>query len=292
MDDVREGRLTRPDGRIVAWTECGPRDGRPLLRLPGTPGSRFSLRPDRTPWHKRGLRMITVERPGLGASARLPGRGFAEHADALAAILDHLAIDRLPVIGGSGGAPHVLAFASRHPGRVTACTVGNGAAPMTDDEILDQVDVNVSADALARAGKADELRAMLCELRASVLADPGVAFRALMDDAPAEDKVIMADPAWQAANARGIVEALAPGVDGWVDETLAILGDWPDVEIGSVTCSVTWWHSVTDRNCPFTAARRLVDRLPRGTMLLEEASGHLLASALEGPVLDELLARA
>jgi len=90
MDEIREGRLTRPEDRIVAWAECGPMDGRPILRIPGTPGSRLAIRPDTSPWRERGLRMILTERPGFGASTRLPGRGFVEHTDDLAAILDEL----------------------------------------------------------------------------------------------------------------------------------------------------------------------------------------------------------
>jgi pimeloyl-ACP methyl ester carboxylesterase len=105
MNDVHEGRLVRPDGRTVAWSECGLQGGRPVLRLPGTPGSRLSLRADQSPWVERGLRVITAERPGFGVSTRLPGRGFVEDADDLAAILDHLGIGRVPVYGGSGGAP-------------------------------------------------------------------------------------------------------------------------------------------------------------------------------------------
>ena len=292
MNDVRECRLVRPDGRTVAWSECGLPGGRPVLRLPGTPGSRFSLRTDQTPWVARGLQVITVERPGFGVSTRLPGRGFVEHADDLAAILDHLGIDRVPVYGGSGGAPHVLAFAGRHPDRVSACSVGDGAAPMTDDEVEQQVDFNVAADGLARLGKVDELRAMLDEARTSILADPIAGFRAIMDTAPAADQAIIADPAWQAAFARGICEALAPGVDGWVDEALAVNGDWHDVDLDAVTSTVTWWHSEDDRNCPLSAARRLVDRLPSSRLIVSTEEGHLTADDGEGECLDELLARA
>ena len=292
MNDVREGRLVRPDGRTIAWSECGLLGGRPVLRLPGMPGSRFSLRTDQTPWVERGLRVITVERPGFGVSTRLPGRGFVEHADDLAAILDHLGLGRVPVYGGSGGAPHVLAFAGRHPDRVSACSIGDGAAPMTDDEVDQQVDFNVAADGLARLGKVDELRAMLDEVRASILADPIAGFRAIMDTAPAADQEIMADPAWQAAFARGICEALAPGVDGWVDEALAVNGDWCDVDLTAVTSTVTWWHSEDDRNCPLSAAQRLVGRLPNARLIVSTGDGHLVADGGEGECLDELLARA
>lgn len=82
---------------------------------------------------------------------------------------------------------------------MSACSVGSGAARLTDDELHQQVDINVTADGLARARRVDELRALLEEVRASILADPAAAFRDMMDSAPAEDQAIMADPAWQAA---------------------------------------------------------------------------------------------
>jgi pimeloyl-ACP methyl ester carboxylesterase len=292
MGDVYEGRLVRPDGRTVAWSESGVENGRPVFRIPGTPGSRLSLRHDQGPWVKRGLRVITVERPGFGASTRLPGRGFAEHADDLAAILDHLRIARLPVYGGSGGAPHILAFAGRHPERVSACTIGGGAAPLTDEEVREQVDFNVTADGLARQGDVDALRVVLDEARTAILADPLAGFRDIMDTAPPADQATMADPAWQAAHARAMREALAPGVDGWVDEMLAIDGDWHDVDLAGVTSSVTWWHSTTDRNCPLSSAQRLVGRLPNARLIIEDGGGHLVADDGEGKLLDELLARA
>ena len=289
---VQEAWLTQPDGRVVAWTESRSAAGRPVLRLPGTPGSRYSLPADQRPWLDRGLRVIVVERPGFGVSTRLPGRGFSEHADDLVAVLDRLGIERVPVYGGSGAAPHILALAARHPDRVSACSIGSGAAPLTDAEVGQQLDANVAADALARAGRIAELRVLLEDVRASLLAHPFTAYRALMDGAPIHDQAVMADPAWQAANARALTEALAPGVDGWLDEELALLGDWSDVDVGSVTCTVTWTHSVADRNCPFSAAQRLVRRLPKARFIVQEHSGHLLATVDEGHLLDELLARA
>ena len=292
MADVRDERLVRPDGRTVAWSETGIHGGRPVVRLPGTPGSRFSLRADETPWVERGLRVITVERPGFGASTRLPGRGFAEHADDLAAILDHLSIDRAPLYGGSGAAPHLLAFAARHPGRVAAGTIVDGIAPLTEAEVRQQVDFNVTGDGLARAGDVDALRIMLGEARASILADPIAGYRAIMASAPAEDQAIMADPTWQGAVAVAWREALAPGVDGWVDEALAINGDWPDVDVDAVRGSVTWWHSDADRNCPFSAAQRLVARLHHARLIVWEGTGHLTGYLREPQILDELLERA
>jgi pimeloyl-ACP methyl ester carboxylesterase len=92
----------------------------------------------------------------------------------------------------------------------------------------------------------------------------------------------MADPAWQAAHACGMREALAPGVDGWVDEMLAIDGDWHDVDLAGVSCSVTRWHSTTDGNCPLSSARRLVGRLPNARLIIEEDGAHPVADDANG----------
>src|SRR3954465_6863873 len=154
MDGVQDRRLHRPDGRTVAWTEWGPEDGVPLLRVPGTPGSRFGLRADRSLWAERRLRAITTGGPGFGASSRLPGRGFNEPADDLAAILDTVGVDRVHVIGGSGASPHQLAFAARHPDRVRAMTILVGAAPETEGEYAQLVGVNQESHRLGATGAA------------------------------------------------------------------------------------------------------------------------------------------
>lgn len=292
MVEMRDERLGRPDGRTVAWAEWGPADGEPVLRLPGTPGSRYSVPTDQAHWAERGLCVITVERPGFGASTRLPGRGFAEHADDIVAILDHLGIERLPVYGGSGAAPHELALAARHPDRVTACSVIDGAAPLTDEEVREQVDFNVASDELARAGDRLGLRVLLDAARTAIIADPIAGFGEIMETAPEEDRAIIADPAWQAGFGRGLGEALAPGVDGWVDEALALDGDWADIDLGAVTTSVTWWHSDSDRNCPISSAERLVGRLPNARLVVWPGGGHLTGYRLEPEILDELLERA
>ena len=291
-DTVRERRLTRPDGRTVAWTDWGPADGTPLLRVPGTPGCRWTVRADRTVWADRGLRVLTTERPGWGVSTRLPGRGFAEHADDLAAILDEVGIEQTHVVGGSGSTPHLLALCARHPERVRAASNLVGFAPLEDDERDRMLGLNQLSFGLAANGDREGLVALYGPLREQMLADPLAAFRGIMDTAPPSDLEVMSDPGWQAAFTRSVREALAPGIDGWVDESLAMAGPWDDVDVEGVRTSLTWYHAPGDRNCPISAARRLVDRLPDARFVeWPEDGGHLYGFHHEGEILDELLAR-
>lgn len=140
------------DGRTLAWHEWGARDGTPLLRLQGTPGSRLSRYPRLSLWERLGLRVIMADRPGYGASTRLPGRGLAVVADDLVELLDHLALARVPLMGGSGGGPHVLAMCARHPERVRAATVVVGAVPFEDDDVPLLVGLNAEAYGRIRDG--------------------------------------------------------------------------------------------------------------------------------------------
>ena len=288
--DVTDHRLTRPDGRVVAWSESGSAGGRPLLRVPGTPGSRLSIRADRTPWFERGLRVITTERPGFGASTRLEGRGFDEPADDTVAILDALGIDALPVYGASGASPHILALTARHPDRVRAASIVVGAAPLDPAEVADQIDVNALEHRLFQDGDLDAIWRLDDELRSELLADPLAAFRAVMESSTPADRAIIEDPGWQRGFVAGITEAIRAGTGGWYDENIATLDAW-NIDLGAIRADVTWWHSDGDRNCPVSAARRLVDRLPVARLNVWTDAGHLTPYHHEAQILDELLAR-
>ena len=286
-------RLTRPDGRVVAWTQWGEPGGMPLLRVPGTPGCRWAVRADTTPWAERGLRVITTERPGFGASTPLPGRGFLEHADDLAAILDHLGIAQVHMIGGSGSAPHELAFAQQYPDRVRAATILVGAAPLEENEIDSMIPLNQQSHRLCRAGDREGEAALLGPIREAILADPLAAFRGIMEHAPADDQAVMRDPDWQAVFGRAQTEALGATLDGWLDESMAMSQKWEEIVPEAITTSITWQHAAADANCPQSAARRLVGRLPNGRFIAwADDVGHLYGYHHEPEILDELLARA
>jgi pimeloyl-ACP methyl ester carboxylesterase len=235
--------------------------------------------------------MIVTERPGFGASTRLPGHGFLEPADDVAAILDELAIERAHLWGGSGGAPYLLAFAQRHADRALAATVVSGSAPLNDDEIDDTIPMNAEFSRAALAGDVERLRELATARREAILADPLVGFRAVMDSAPEADRRVMADPGWQGDLIRIARESLRQGVDGWVDELIALRTRWDEITPEPITTSLTWWHGSSDRNVPMSAARRFIRRFPNGRLVDFGDAGHLEAFHRHEEILDELLAR-
>jgi pimeloyl-ACP methyl ester carboxylesterase len=120
--------------RCVTPTSCGDLeyadvgDGEPLLAVRGIFGGRDAgllsfgdLVPDR--------RVLAPSRFGYLGSAMPDGATPALHADALAELLDALAIDQLDVVAFSAGSPSALQLALRHPERVRHLVVMSGDWP-------------------------------------------------------------------------------------------------------------------------------------------------------------------
>ena len=289
-DDGRvyeDGVLKLRDGRELAWRWWGEPGGTPILRIQGTPSSRKQYNPNPNVQREVGARYLMADRPGYGGSTRKPGRGIADIADDYAELLDFHGLDRVPATGTSGGGPHVLALAARHPDRVTAVSVVVGGTPLEPDEIGKLVGVNARGYALAEEGW-QPLYEFLVEVRKRLLSDEGMA--GVLNDAPAPDRAIMADPAWQKMSRENIVETLKQGAEGWADESFAMHGDW-DFDPHDVRTSVTWWHGDDDMNAPLSAARRVVGRLRDVDLRVWHDEGHFVSLTHEKEILEDLLAR-
>lgn len=66
------------------------------------------------------FRMLTWSRPGYLRTPLASGKTFRQQADALAALLDSLDIERVAVFAFSAGGPPAIEFALRYPERVSA----------------------------------------------------------------------------------------------------------------------------------------------------------------------------
>jgi pimeloyl-ACP methyl ester carboxylesterase len=101
------------------------------------------------------LTLLVPDLRGRGESARLPGPyGIAQHADDLAAVLDHAGVDDAVVAGHSMGGSVAAVFAAHHPQRTRAVLLIDGGAAlgprMPDDVDVDAALEQVIGPALAR----------------------------------------------------------------------------------------------------------------------------------------------
>ena len=283
-----DGVLTLKDGRELAWRWWGDPGGRPVLRIQGTPASRLQRNPDPSVQLGLGVRYLMADRPGFGGSTRKPGRGVADIADDYAALLEAHGLDRVPAMGTSGGGPHVLALAARHPDRVAAVTVVVGATPLVAEEVSHLVGVNARGYELAEHGW-EPLHEFLAEVRERLLGDEGL--QGVLSDAPEADRALMESAAWQRMSREQIAEALKQGAEGWTDESMALHSDW-DFDLADVRAPVKWWHGDDDMNAPLSAARRAVARLRAVDVHVWHDEGHFVSLTHDKEIVQELVSRA
>lgn len=276
------------DGREMAWRWWGEREWRPVLRIQGTPASRLYRNPDPTVQSDLRVRYLMIDRPGYGGSTRKPGRGIADVADDLAEVVRAHGIERMPAMGVSGGGPHVLALAARHPDVVAAATVVVGGTPLEPDEIQQLVGVNAAGYAAAEQGW-KELHELLVGIRERLLGQEGMA--GVLKDAPESDRKLMANPAWERIERESLSETLKQGAEGWTDESFAMHGAW-DFDPSAIKTSLTWWHAADDKNAPLSAARRVAAQIPNVDLRVWNNEGHFASLTHDKEIVAELLARA
>lgn len=125
-----EGALRLPGGRRLGYAEFGPASGKPLLWFHGTPGARRQISPQaRALAHEQDVRIVSVERPGIGESTPHVYDTLVDYARDIERLCDALGIERFGVAGLSGGGPYALACAHEMPGRVVSAAVLGGVAP-------------------------------------------------------------------------------------------------------------------------------------------------------------------
>ncbi|KVC89299.1 prolyl aminopeptidase [Burkholderia ubonensis] len=114
-------RRIRRDAQSVAFAVAGNPHGHPVVALHGGPGSGSQPGILRL-FDLTRVRVVLVDQRGAGASS--PRGGTRHNSTArligdLEAIRERLGIARWGVVGGSWGAALALAYAGRHPERVT-----------------------------------------------------------------------------------------------------------------------------------------------------------------------------
>ncbi|MFF9837986.1 alpha/beta fold hydrolase [Streptomyces sp. NPDC013740] len=253
------------DGRTLAVEEWGVPSGVPVVSLHGSPMSRLARYPDEGLFHELGIRLITYDRPGFGRSSPRPGRRVVDAADDVAAVADALGLDRFPVFGVSGGGPHALAFAARHPDRATRVGTLASLAPR-DARGLDWTagmnEGNRRSAAAALTG------------REAVLEHLGHVGTAGLPPLPEVEQAVLARPEISGMLGPAFAEAVRPGLDGWVDDVVALFGTPWGFDPAAVEVPARLWHGGLDTLVPPSHGDWLAARMPTATLVRQPGAGH------------------
>ncbi|RII09138.1 Alpha/beta hydrolase family protein [Streptomyces sp. YIM 130001] len=284
-EPARLGQTRLPDGRLLGWAEWGPADGAPVLVCPGAATSRrLGFGGDVV--DSAGVRLISVDRPGLGASDPAPGRSLTGWARDIRHLVQVRALRAPLAVGFSQGAPFALALAA--DGLVDAVAVVSGSDELAhprftsslDPQVRDLVDAVASrpedAEAdFARFGSADALWDLI--IRTS----------------PEADRTVYSDPVFRRAFRRAMREAFGQGPAGYARDTVLAMGRWP-FDPADIAAPVDLWYGQQDTSPTHSPdlGASLSRLLPTSTRhLLPTAAGSLLWTHADD-ILRTLLSRA
>ena len=265
----RRGKTKLANGRSLGWAEWGDERGRPVLLFPGA-GTSASAGFGVEILDRLEVRLIGVDRPGLGLSDPSPGRTLLDWADDVAALIEARALGPTPVVGFSQGAPFALACAAA--GVVRAVAIVSGTDELAAAEVRERLPEQLRAliDRVAAEPEATELlfRGL----------NPELMWRMIVDNSSPEDRCVYLQPAFVRAYQRALDEGFARSSEGYARDTLLSMSRWP-FELSSVTIPVDLWYGARDTSSVHSPdfGESLARRIPNARRtLVPEAGGALL----------------
>jgi proline iminopeptidase len=121
VEPFESGWLPVSGGHEIYYEQCGRPDGKPALYVHGGPGGGIEPK-NRGYFDPSAYRAVLFEQRGTGRSrpsAELEGNTTWDLVADMERLREHCGIDRWLLFGGSWGATLCLAYAERHPDRVT-----------------------------------------------------------------------------------------------------------------------------------------------------------------------------
>ena len=272
MGDVQF--LTLASGLRVAFGEYGARDGTPVFLCHGWPASQVQGARLDAPGREIGVRVISLDRPGVGLSQLQPGRRVIDWPPLLAEVADRLGVGSFRVLGISGGAPYALATAWALPARVEAVAVVCGAPPFAELPSMEGLLPAYRALVALYRVRPAAVRWLLRAARPFALANvPRWLVFLILRGLPAPDAAALRDPeigAMCLANFRGAWSGSAEGVFADAEMYPQPWG----FPIEEVRAPVRLWHGREDRNFSWHLAEAMARRLPRCTARFLDGEGH------------------
>jgi pimeloyl-ACP methyl ester carboxylesterase len=284
--DARAGVTHLRDGRALAYAEWGPIEGRPILHFHGVPDGRFS-------WGggsvcvDRGIRLITVDRPGIGGSDPKPGRSVADWPADVEELAEQLELDRFAVSGWSAGGAYALACAGELGPRIDAVAIVGGSGRLDRPGFVGQM----STAATWRLAKhvPSAMTFTYSALARLARRNPRAAQKVIAAGASKVDRAVISRPDVGPRLVSAYLEASRPGGRGLTEDMRAMLSPW-GFDPSEIRLPVHLVHGRRDTVAPPAHAEHWIETLRDPHIVWVEDAGHFLIEDHVGEVLDALAA--
>ena len=271
-----EGNIAVGGGRQIGFAEFGDPHGRAIFWLHGTPGARRQIPTEARLYAEQNhIRLIGVDRPGIGSSTPHQYGSVLDFASDLRVITDTLGIDKMAVIGLSGGGPYTLASAVGLSDRVVAAGVLGGVAPMVGPDAISSPLMElgaVVAPVLQVAGGPIRIAASGLIRLIRPVASPALEIYARLS--PEGDRRMLGRPEFKAMFLDDLLNGSRKQLAAPFYDIVAFERDW-GFRLDEVKVPIRWWHGDHDHIVPFAHGQHVVSRLPDAQLTELPYESHL-----------------
>lgn len=294
MSNVRrpalEGTVAVRADRRLSFAEYGPRSGPAIVWMHGTPGARRQIPLEvREYADRQGVRIIGLDRPGIGSSSPYLYPDVLDWTRDLELVLDTLAVDTVRLIGLSGGGPYALAAGAALPDRVHGVGVLGGVAPTRGDDAVEGgiIQLAVALAPLLVAARVPLGIALTQGIRlVKPLAGPALDLYAAVQ--PPGDKNLLSRPEFKAMFLDDLLNGSRFQTSAPINDLILFTRHW-GFELADVGVPVRWWHGDDDHIVPLAHGRHVVDRLPDATMAVIDGESHLGGLGIAQDVIETMM---
>jgi len=273
------------DGRRLGYAERGTPDGFAVLDFHGNPGSRLSFWGSDELIRSSGVRLISVDRPGIGLSDPQPHRSVRDWPSDVIQLTDVLGLEGFAVMGHSVGAAYAAACAHDLPERVSAIGLVSPIIPLDSPQAFDEL--GKPGQWLLARDRPRVLRVSIRFLFLMARIAPNIARWVFGAKSTPAEKAISSRPDVLERALASAREATRQGALGLVEDMRVVMRPWgfDPAEIG---VPLFVWQGDEDSSIRESWGDWWAHTVPGARLVRCPGEGHLLIEERIGEILDTL----
>lgn len=272
-DDTKKTIILK-DGRTLGYAEYGAPQGKPVFFFHGNPSSRLGGRLVEEAANEINVRVIAIDRPGIGLSDFKSGRQYLDWPDDVTELADFLKVNRFAILGISSGVPHTAACAFKIPDRLSAVAIVSGPCPFGVQVATEGMNMAWRIRVLAGQKAPWLVRLFFGMTARSSHHDPIGAISRTLGGLPEPDRVVMARPEIVRWSGDSLREAFRSGPKGVAWDYALFTRPWgfgPD----EISVKVQLWHGEVDATIPVRMGYYMAKVIPNCQARFLPDEGHI-----------------
>ncbi|OKH83105.1 alpha/beta hydrolase [Mycobacterium sp. ST-F2] len=285
-----EGNIAVGEDRQISFAEFGNPQGRAVFWLHGTPGARRQIPTEaRTFAARKNIRLIGIDRPGIGSSTPYQYENVLGFTDDLRTIADTLGINRFAVIGLSGGGPYTLATAAAMPDRVVMAAVLGGVAPLIGEDGISSGLMELAKIVRPVIEVADTpIRWVAGSLIKLIGPFGSPALDLYARISPDGDRNLLSRPEFKAMFLDDLLNGSRKQLAAPFADIVVFARDW-GFRLEDIKVPVRWWHGDADHIVPYAHGEHAVARIADAEMYTLPGESHLAGLGVPEDILTRIL---